>query len=112
MRWISPAMRFDEAMRHLAEEARHCFADAASVDQRFDPAIELGELVRRYRGELRLSLDDVARLAGSTKSHIWEIEDGRSSNPTVRMVQGLAVALGIPSGVVFQAALVTASKGK
>ncbi|WP_286748592.1 helix-turn-helix transcriptional regulator [Sphingopyxis sp. SCN 67-31] len=45
---------------------------------------------RRLR---RMSLDDVAKVSGLTKSHVWELEKGRSRNPTVRAVWSLARAL-------------------
>jgi transcriptional regulator with XRE-family HTH domain len=41
----------------------------------------------------KMSLQDVADAAGFTKSHVWELENGRSRNPTVRMVWSLARAL-------------------
>lgn len=41
----------------------------------------------------RMSLDDVAVASGFTKSHVWELENGRSRNPTVRAVWSLARAL-------------------
>lgn len=41
----------------------------------------------------RMSLDDVAVASGFTKSHVWELEKGRSRNPTVRAVWSLARAL-------------------
>ena len=42
-----------------------------------------------------MSLDDVASRAGMTKSHIWEIEQGSSKNPTVRAVWGISRALSL-----------------
>lgn len=50
--------------------------------------------MRRYRKAARLSLQEVADAAGMTKSHIWEMEQGRSVNPTVRAVWSIAAALG------------------
>lgn len=50
--------------------------------------------MKRYRKRANLSLDDVAKAAGMTKSHIWELEQGRSRNPTVRAVWSIAAALG------------------
>jgi transcriptional regulator with XRE-family HTH domain len=54
-----------------------------------------------------MSLDDVAQAAGCTKSHVWEMEQDRSRNPTVAMVYGLAKALGTPFPVMAAAALAT-----
>ena len=54
---------------------------------------ELGKQVKAYRKILDLSLQDVADRAGLTKAHIWDIEQGRSTNPTMETVCRLAVAL-------------------
>jgi transcriptional regulator with XRE-family HTH domain len=50
--------------------------------------------MKAYRAQAKMSLDDVAKAAGMTKSHIWELEQGRSKNPTVRAVWAIASALG------------------
>lgn len=47
--------------------------------------------VRRH--ELGLSLDDVAKRIGSSKSHIWALERRRSKNPTLWMILALCDAL-------------------
>jgi len=52
------------------------------------------EKMRLYRKQAKLSLQDVADAAGMTKSHIWEMEQGSSVNPTVRAVWSIAAALG------------------
>lgn len=53
----------------------------------------VGPFIRKRREELRLSLQDVADRIGASKAHVWELENGRAKNPTVRMVLGLAKAL-------------------
>ncbi len=53
----------------------------------------IGPFIARRRAELRLSLDDVAERAGATKSHIWELEKGRTKNPTISMALALCDAL-------------------
>lgn len=55
----------------------------------------MGERIKTLRTQLRMSLDDVARRAGITKSHVWELEQGRSSNPTIGTVSAIASALGV-----------------
>lgn len=47
---------------------------------------QIAEL-RRSRGE---SLQDVADAVGVTKTHIWELERGRSANPSLNVIRGLA----------------------
>lgn len=53
----------------------------------------IGGFIALRRDALRLSLQDVADRAGCTKSHIWELEKGRASNPTISMAIGLCEAL-------------------
>lgn len=48
--------------------------------------------IREARG---LSLQDVAERAGIAKSHVWQIEQGRSANPTIATTVGIARALGV-----------------
>lgn len=48
--------------------------------------------LRSARG---LSLQEAGDRAGFTKSHMWEFEQGRSRNPTIRMLLGLARAYGV-----------------
>jgi len=47
---------------------------------------------RKARG---MSLDAVAQASGLTKSHVWELEKGRSRNPTIRAVWGISRALAV-----------------
>ncbi len=50
--------------------------------------------MKLYRKQAMLSLQDVANASGMTKSHVWELEQGRSRNPTVRAVWAISAALG------------------
>ena len=47
--------------------------------------------VRRH--ELGLSLEEVAKRSGSSKSHIWALERRQSKNPTLWMILSLCDAL-------------------
>jgi len=53
----------------------------------------IGPFIAERRAELSLSLEEVAERAGTTKSHIWELEKGRSRNPTISMALALCDAL-------------------
>lgn len=48
--------------------------------------------------ELRLrkgkSLQDLADEIGASKAHVWDLETGRSKNPTIELLAKLAQALG------------------
>jgi transcriptional regulator with XRE-family HTH domain len=56
---------------------------------------EIADRCAQLREIHRLSLQEVADRAGFTKSHMWEFEQGRSSNPSIRMLLGLARAYGV-----------------
>lgn len=58
-------------------------------------AVAFGQRIRTLRKLRKMSLEDVGSVAGFTKSHVWELETGRSRNPTVRAVWSLARALGV-----------------
>ncbi len=49
----------------------------------------------KLREERDLSLQDVADRAGLSKSHVWELEQGRSRNPTVDTAVRLSRAFGV-----------------
>lgn len=66
--------------------------------------LTLGEEVRIAREAARMSLQEVATAAGLSKSHVWEIEKGRSKNPTIALVLALSKALGVPFLRLAQAA--------
>jgi transcriptional regulator with XRE-family HTH domain len=51
----------------------------------------MGE-ARKARG---MSLEELGQAAGLTKSHVWELEHGRSRNPTIRAIWGLSRALAV-----------------
>jgi transcriptional regulator with XRE-family HTH domain len=61
-----------------------------------DVPATIARRVKALRIERGWSLDQVAKKVGCTKSHVWEIEQGRSRNPTIALVQGFASAFGVP----------------
>lgn len=63
------------------------------MEGEFDAAA-FGERIKAMRASRRMTLEDVGAAAGFTKSHVWELETGRSRNPTVRAAWALARALG------------------
>jgi hypothetical protein len=72
-----------------------------------DTGLPLGELILRERGNWNYSLADLARKIGASKAHVWELESGRSINPTSEMVGKLASALVVPPIHVLNAALLS-----
>lgn len=53
----------------------------------------MGEYIARRRDALGLSLDALAERIGCSKAHVWELEKGRSKNPTLWMVLALCDGL-------------------
>lgn len=56
----------------------------------------VAQRIRDARQKHGLSLQDVASRAGITKAHVWDLERGASSNPTIVTLAGLAHALEVP----------------
>lgn len=69
--------------------------------------LSLEDLVLLERSNANLTLQQLADRAGLAKTHIWEIEQGKTFNPTVSSCAALAKALGISFEVVCHAALVS-----
>lgn len=65
----------------------------------------LGSAIAALRYERRLSLQKLADLAGLRKAHVWELEKGRSDNPSVSTLVGLGNALDVPPDELFRAAM-------
>lgn len=61
----------------------------------------LGTRIKLLRELRSMSLQQVADAAGLTKSHVWEMERGKSVNPTVNAVWGLAAALSVSPSVLL-----------
>lgn len=89
-----------DALRSAVREAV-----ARAVGKQRNGVMTLAELILNERRRLSMSLQDVASAAGMTKSHVWELEDGRTKNPTVKAVYGISVALGVPFAVACECAL-------
>jgi len=53
----------------------------------------LGPAIHTRRKEIGFSLQEVADAAGTSKSHIWELEQGNAKNPTISMLIALSMAL-------------------
>ena len=102
----SPAARVDHAVAALRSEISKAIAEAETWNPcDHDKGLAFGPLIKAHREMLGVSLEEIAGRSGFTKSHIWELEQGRSKNPTVKTVYALAVALGIPVMALFNAAL-------
>lgn len=56
---------------------------------------EIAKRCADLRAARGLSLQEAGDRAGFTKSHMWEFEQGRSRNPTIKYLLSLARAYGV-----------------
>lgn len=54
----------------------------------------LGVVLKELRIAKKLSLQELADKVGASKAHIWDLETGRSKNPSIELLTELAKALG------------------
>lgn len=64
---------------------------------KFDGAA-FGARIKLLRKLRNMTLQEVADASGLTKTTVWELENGRSVNPTVNAVWGMATALTVTPG--------------
>lgn len=58
--------------------------------------MEIGEKLFSLRQKTGASLQHVADAVGVSKAHVWELEKGRSKNPSFELVRKLAQHYGVP----------------
>jgi transcriptional regulator with XRE-family HTH domain len=68
-----------------------------------DLARHLGAAIRRHRELVRISQEELAERAGLDRTYVSGVERGRR-NPTVKILQRLADALGSDLDVIFATA--------
>jgi len=62
--------------------------------------MEIGKAIAYYRKQKGLTQEQLAELANTDNCYISRIENGRKT-PSIPMLQGIAVMLGIPAWVLF-----------
>jgi len=50
----------------------------------------LKDRVKELREGLGMSLQELADAVGASKAHIWDLEQGRSTNPSIELLKKLA----------------------
>jgi transcriptional regulator with XRE-family HTH domain len=58
--------------------------------------ITLAQRLKELRLKKKDSLQDVADAIGASKAHVWELETGKSKNPSIELVTKLAEHYGVP----------------
>jgi transcriptional regulator with XRE-family HTH domain len=66
-----------------------------------------GAEIKSARENLNLSLSEAADLIGCTKAHVWDLEQGKANNPTIRLLAGLAVTYGISLSYLAETAAIS-----
>ena len=72
-----------------------------------DTGLCLGDLIARHREAWGYSLQALADRIGASKAHVWEMEQGRTVNPTAALIGRLSEALVIPPIHILNAALLS-----
>jgi DNA-binding XRE family transcriptional regulator len=101
---MHPSGRVARALVNLRTEVMQALADAATMSADTG-RYSMRNLIKDEGEKLGLSLQEVANRAGITKSHMWELEQGRAVNPTIWTVYGLSRALGVPFSIMAAGAL-------
>ncbi|MCE0490334.1 helix-turn-helix domain-containing protein [Pantoea sp. Mb-10] len=57
----------------------------------------LGNKINARRRDLKLSIDKLAELSGTSKSYIWELENRENPNPSAEKIESIAKALSVTS---------------
>jgi transcriptional regulator with XRE-family HTH domain len=67
--------------------------------------MSFGGYIRQARERRGFSLSEAAKLVGCTKSYLWDIEQDRATNPTIKTLAGLSKAYAVSlSGLAVRAA--------
>jgi transcriptional regulator with XRE-family HTH domain len=66
------------------------------------PVNPLGDRIRSLRKEKGLTLDQLAKQSGSSKSYIWELENKNPSRPSAEKLAKIADKLGTTMEFLFQ----------
>lgn len=109
-----PAGAVPDGLRALLKEAADVISGAIGpqhpVAQKIDTAIashrawqsagypegtSIGERLRQLREGRNQSLHDVASGIGGTKAHLWNLEQGRSCNPSLDLLKSLSAHFGV-----------------
>ncbi|WP_100333267.1 helix-turn-helix domain-containing protein [Bacillus alkalisoli] len=56
----------------------------------------IGERIKKYRQEKKLSMSELAERAGVAKSYLSSIERNLQSNPSVQFLEKISSVLGVP----------------
>lgn len=55
-----------------------------------------GQRLRKFRMAKKLSLQELADAVGASKAHVWDLETGKTKNPSLTLLTAFSRALDIP----------------
>ena len=55
----------------------------------------LGDKIKMYRKQRRMTLEQLAARTGSSKSYVWELENRDTPHPSAEKIFAIAAALGV-----------------
>lgn len=58
--------------------------------------VNLGPRLRNFRMKKKLSLQQLADEIGASKAHVWDLEQGKTRNPSLGLLTALSRALDVP----------------
>lgn len=82
----------------------------AAIRDEFEGFLDVGTLpgeIRSGRERMGLSLQKLADRTDLSKAYLWDVEQGRSTNPSIKTIMALAHALELPWQTLAQAAINT-----
>jgi len=66
----------------------------------------LADLLKKARADKCFSLQEAADMLGVSKAHLHEIEQGKTTNPTLRVIAALVIVYGVrPEAVIATATI-------
>lgn len=57
--------------------------------------LNFGARLRTFRMKKKLSLQELADAIGASKAHVWDLEQGKTKNPSLALLTSLSRALGV-----------------
>ncbi len=66
----------------------------------------LADLLKKARADKCFSLQEAADMLGISKAHLHEMEQGKTTNPTLRVIAALVIVYGVrPEAVIATATI-------
>lgn len=67
----------------------------------------LADLLKKARADKCFSLQEAADMLGVSKAHLHEMEQGKTTNPTLRVIAALVIIYGLRPEAIIATATIT-----